>query len=311
MAPIVIRVSRLVNLNPTPVLIAVALSSNMSGSALLVGDPQAALVASAFNLAFTDFIFYMSNPSMFFVVTAAMIAAIATLPLYVHLPRLKFHVPSHKAEVKNKPYMYLVVAGLLIKIILLSLRKELGLSLTAAAAPSILPLIVIYGRSRIMKILRESIDTKLMIFLACVFYLVELVDIVSLTELAAKIIEEISGNILMATIVIILLSAVMSSIMDNVPFIAAMIPVIDRLSRSFNVDPVVVAWALLLGATIGGNITYIGASANYTAVRILEREGYNITFWGFTKIGLPFTIISLAVGSLLYYAFYLDELIVK
>ncbi len=310
LSPIVFSVSRILRVSPVPVLIAVAVSSNLSGSALLVGDPQAAIVASAFNLDFIDFVFYRGLPSMFFVVVGAMIAAIISLPLYTRVfkredtSRETSSMSSIEFGEFNKTYQTAVILGVIGKITLLALRKDLGLSLTEAAAPPILLLVVVFGKNKLRDIARAALDYRLLGFLASLFYLVGFIDNVSLTKSIAEAIEGVAGSLFGATILIIILSTIASSIMDNVPFIAAMIPVIRFIADGHGADPVVIAWALLLGATLGGNLTYIGAMANYTAIRLLEREGHSASFSDFAKIGVPFTIISLLVGSAIYYVTY-------
>ncbi len=350
LAPIVFRVSRLMGFDAKKALIAVALSSNLSGSALLVGDPQAAIVASAFNLDFLDFIYYAGRPSMFFVVVAGMTAAILLLPYYAglekqaktsrhafelhmyvysgaespsHLYSLRFRDPrlatsKYRRYVKQGEletgritvYEAAVVIAIAAKITLLALKNDLGLKLTEAAAPPILMLIPLFARSKakLADLVKKSIDYKLLVFLASLFYLVGFIDLVSLTRRIADALLYVTGSILQVTVALILVSAIASSIMDNVPFIAAMIPVIRVLSETHGADPVVVSWSMLLGATLGGNLTYVGAMANYTAVRLLERHGYRVTFKEFMRIGVPFTVIALLAGSLVYYASYLDML---
>ncbi len=312
LAPVVFKAARALGMNPVPVVIAVALSSNLSGSALLVGDPQAAIVASAYDLDFLDYIIYDGRPSMFFMVTAAMAAAILSLPLYVRVegraPGGGRADPDSIEGVKDRVYVAAALAALVGKAVLLSVRKELGLSLTEAAAPPVIALALVYWRRNPRALLRASLDPPLLTFLASVFFLVNYVDRVGLTRLAADAILRASESLAEAVAIIVIVSAIVSSIMDNVPFIAAMIPVINVISGVYLVDPVVLAWALLLGATLGGNMTYIGASANYTAVRELEKRGHRVTLAYFAAIGVPYTMVALGVGAAAYYAFYRDFL---
>ncbi|MEM4564180.1 MAG: citrate transporter, partial [Desulfurococcaceae archaeon] len=98
-----------------------------------------------------------------------------------------------------------------------------------------------------------------------------------------------------------------SSVIDNIPIITAMIPVVNAIAANYkNVEPVVLAWGLLIGATIGGNATYIGASSNYTAVRILEKHGEKVSFMDFLKIGGIYTLVSLIASTTLYYSLYYE-----
>ncbi len=315
LAPVIMRAARLLNVNPAPIIIAVALSSNLSGSALLVGDPQAALVASAYGLGFLDYIFYDGRPSMFFVVTAAMAVAIASLPLYVRLEKSSYggdsvnSVEGAVSGVRDKLYASAALLALAGKVVLLSLRKELGLSLTGAAAPPVLAVALVYGWRRPREVLKAGFDPPLLVFLVSIFFLVEYVEQTGLTNTIAYWISSLGFTLFGVTAIVIIVSALISSIMDNVPFIAAMIPVMTVLGQTYGVDPVVLSWALLLGATLGGGLTYIGAMPNYTAVRLLERSGYHVSFTYFSKIGVPYTLAALGTGALVYYVSYYDLLV--
>jgi len=100
------------------------------------------------------------------------------------------------------------------------------------------------------------------------------------------------------------ITALVSAFIDNVPYTTTMLPVVVLIANSLGVEPITIAWALLLGTTLGGNLTYIGASANVTAVRILEKHGYHASFWEFIKISLPFNTVSVVTGWILYEIFW-------
>ncbi len=311
LSPIVITTCRMASVSPVPTVIMMALSINIAGSALLIGDPQAAIVASRYGLGFFDFIYYLGKPSMFVIVLVGMLTAIVLSPTYVKLGGRPFSYSSTETESTkvDRRYVAAVVLALIAKIALLSLRKELGLSLTASAAAPTLVLIAFYGLRKWRKLLKAALDYRLLLFIALMFYLVGFLDKSSLTADIASAILMYGGNAIEASALLILLSALASSVIDNIPIIAAMIPVANTIATYMNVEPVVIAWGLLIGATIGGNATYIGASANYTAVRILEKHGEKADFTKFLKIGGTYTLVSLAASTALYYLLYHDLLL--
>lgn len=309
LSPIVITTCSMAGINPVSVVVMMALSVNIAGSALLVGDPQAAIVASRYNLGFFDFIYYLGKPSMFIIVLAGMLTAIFLSPAYAKPSRSSFShgfIETKSTEV-DKKYIAAVTSALIAKIALLSLRKELGLSLTASAAVPTLVLIAFYGLRKGRELFKAAFDYKLLLFIASMFYLVGFMDKSGLTADIANTILLYSGSAIATSALLILLSAIASSVIDNIPIITAMIPVVNAIAANYkNAEPVIFAWGLLIGATIGGNATYIGASSNYTAVRILEKHGEKVGFMDFLKIGGIYTLISLTASTTLYYLFYYE-----
>ncbi|MEM3162801.1 MAG: SLC13 family permease [Desulfurococcaceae archaeon] len=309
LSPIVITTCNMAGVNPVSVVVMMALSINIAGSALLVGDPQAAIVASRYSLGFFDFIYYLGRPSMFIIVLVGMLTAIILSPVYAKPSRSSFNynfAEINSAEVDRK-YAAAVTLALIAKIALLSLRKELGLSLTASAAAPTLVLITLYGLRKRRELLKAALDYRLLIFIALMFYLVGFMDKSGLTTDIANMILLYSGSAIETSALLILLSALASSVIDNIPIITAMIPVVNAIAANYkNVEPVVLAWSLLIGATIGGNATYIGASSNYTAVRILEKHGEKVSFMDFLKIGGIYTLVSLIASTTLYYSLYYE-----
>ncbi|MCS7128103.1 MAG: SLC13 family permease [Sulfolobales archaeon] len=310
LSPIVITTCRMAGVNSVPIVVMMALSVNIAGSALLVGDPQAAIIASRYNLGFFDFIYYLGKPSMLVIVLISMLTAITLSPTYAKLSRKLFNHSFTEIKLPrvNRKYVVAVVLALTAKIALLSLRKELGLSLTASAAAPTIVLIAFYGLRKWRELLKAALDYRLLLFIASMFYLVGFMDKSSLTTDIANIILLYSGSAIETSALLILFSALASSVIDNIPIITAMIPVVNAIANYRNVEPVVIAWGLLIGATIGGNATYIGASANYTAVRILEKHGENVSFMDFLKIGGIYALVSLIASTTLYYLFYYELL---
>ncbi|MCD6278483.1 MAG: hypothetical protein J7J11_02260 [Desulfurococcales archaeon] len=312
-APTALAVCSRLGIDSVPTLILIAVASNMAGSATLVGDPPAAITASYLNLGFGDFIVYDGRPSMFFMTLIPMIVAIGTIPIYVRIAgkalRLNNAPTAGTEEPVRKGYILAVVTALTAKVVLLTFRKELGLSLSASALPPAIALLLAYGRGRFTRIMKEGIDLRLLAFLASMFIMVGGLSESGAIALVAEWFSASAGGSLAATaMLIVLVSVLVSAFVDNVPYVAAMLPAVVIVANSLSggrTATISLAWALLIGATLGGNITYIGASANYAAVRILEGSGRRVTFARFVRIGLPFTAVSVGTALAMYYPLWL------
>jgi len=308
-APTALAVCNRLGIDPIPTLILVAVASNMAGSATLVGDPPAAITASYLNLGFGDFIVTYGRPSMFFMTLIPMFVAIATIPAYVKISRgVQKNIaanPSGSGQGLDVRYVAAVLAALAVKIALLTVRKELGLSLSACALPPAIALLLLYGRGKFLRVLKDGLDLKLLVFLASMFLMVGgLNESGAITLIANWFTSVAGGDLVLTALLIVFVSVAVSAFIDNVPYVAAMLPAISIVARELSGGQyltVTLAWALLIGATLGGNITYIGASANYVAVRILESKGRRVTFLRFIRIGLPFTLISVGTALAIYY----------
>ena len=313
-APITLRLALRMGLNPIPVLIGVALASNMSGSATMIGDPPAILTAGYFNLAFTDFIWYGWRPSMFFLTLIPMIIACLVLAFIVvreirRYTRVEVEMVPEEFDY-DKTFLLEAVLFLSVKIVLLSLRHVLGIPLSLAAAVGAGGLIVTRlihrDTASVKKALIDGFEWKLLLFLAGVFTLSGAFAKHGLAGMVANWILSVSPKDLFSiTSLLVWISVIISAVIDNVPYTATMLPVVAIISNNLGVEPITIAWALLLGLTLGGNLTYIGASANVTAVRILERKGYRVSFKDFIKISLPFNTVSVVTGWILYEIFWI------
>jgi len=320
-APIALRMAKSMNLNPIPVMIGVALASNMAGSATMIGDPPAIITAGYLNLVFTDFIWYNNKPSMFFFTLIPMIIACLVLALIAKrsLPQInKSYSTSNLNDegVKQTTIaidnVFLIEASifLTIKIILLSLRHVIHLPLSLIALISVGGLTVTRLIHRDYENVKHALvagfEWKLLLFLIGIFTLSGAFTKHGLANIVAKwIVNMGSGNIVIVTSLLVWLSVLISAFIDNVPYTTTMLPVVVLIASNLGVEPITIAWALLLGTTLGGNLTYIGASANVTAVRILEKRGYQVSFWDFIRMSIPFNTVSVITGWILYEIFWI------
>nr|WP_280097284.1 SLC13 family permease [Pyrolobus fumarii] len=311
-APVALKLAQRVGVDPVAVVVGVALSSDMAGSATMIGDPPAIITAGYLNLNFMDFIIYKGRPSMFFYTVAAMVAAcmvVATLAA-----RRATRAGGHSIKPNNegnavfavdRVFLLEVTVFVIAKIVLLSIRDQIHIPLTLAALVAVggitLTRILIHRDTRSVKEAISKHDIETPLFLAGVFVISGAFVETGLASQLANLLLSISGgDVRRLALLLIAVSVLASAVIYNTPYVAAMLPVVVELARNVGADPVMLAWALLIGATLGGTLTYIGAMGNYAAVRFLAARGYPVGFTKFASISVPFTLVSVLIGTILY-----------
>jgi Na+/H+ antiporter NhaD/arsenite permease-like protein len=299
-APIALSLAKKINLNPVKMMIAIAISSNLQGTATLIGDPPSMLLGGFAKMNFMDFFFYKGKPSIFFAVEIGAIFSFFVLFFF-------FRDQRHKAELipVEKVRSWIPTYFLIALIILLAGSSffDTGFSFVAGALCMIFAVIAVawekttYKRS-VVEVLK-SLDWDTTFFLVGVFVLVGAITETGWIETISETLSNLVGsNIFMGYTLLVFVSVVVSAFVDNVPFLAAMLPVAISMSERLGVDPSLFLFGLLIGASLGGNITPIGASANIVACGLLKKEGYHVTFREFAIIGLPFTFAAVTAAYL-------------
>ena len=306
-APIALRLAQQLGYDPVPVVIGAALAADMAGSATMIGDPPAIITAGYLGLRFTDFIFYKGKPSMFFYTLAAMVAA--SLVATAIAARRVSGFDGGGEERIDRVFLAEVTAFLTLKIILLSIRDEIRLPLTLIAAIAIGGItatrLLLHRDWRGVREAYSKHDYETPLFLAGVFLLSgAFVETGLAGRIARLLLEASQGSITRLEILLIAVSMIASAVIYNTPYVAAMLPVVVQLAHEAHADPVVLAWALLIGATLGGTLTYIGAMGNYAAVRFLSQRGYKVGYKRFAEVSIPFTLTSVLVGGGLYLLYF-------
>lgn len=299
MAPIALALARTLKLNPTTLLIAMAVSSNLQGAATLIGDPPSMLLAGAARMGFMDFIVYRGRPGIFFSVQVGALASLVVL--YFFFRRDNQPISLHARETVRSwvPTWLLLalVAGLACSSFFDPNFQWLAGTLCLVVAAIGLVWDIAVNRGPLIDRIK-GLDWDTTFFLMGVFVLVGSLTHTGWTDRIADMFAGMIGaNILLGYIFLIAVSVVISGFVDNVPFLAAMLPVVMRMAEQLGCDPTVLLFGLLLGASVGGNITPIGASANIVTIGILRREGFPVKFTEFMKIGLPFTIVAVAASA--------------
>jgi Na+/H+ antiporter NhaD/arsenite permease-like protein len=300
MAPVTLLVCDRLDINPVPLIIAEVLASNIGGVSTLIGDPPNIIIGSRANLSFNDFLLHLAPIALI-----GLVAFVATLPLLfrgtfsVHPDRVAEVMSLNEREAIRDPRL-LAKSG----VVMLVVFAAFVASSTTHIAPSVVALIgagvlvTISGVERVHYL--ATVEWETMLFFAGLFILVgSLVKTGVIAELA-RLAADVSGaSPLLATMLILVVSAVLSGLIDNIPYVATMTPVVADLAATIPEPGHAQAlwWALAIGAGFGGNMTAVGASANVVMLGIAAREGYAIRFWEFTRKGAVVTALTIAVAA--------------
>ncbi|MFH0912956.1 MAG: SLC13 family permease [Candidatus Omnitrophota bacterium] len=298
-APIAFEVARKLKTNPIPFLIGIAVSSNLQGCATMIGDSPSIILALSSGMNFIDFFWMKGRPGITFAVELGAIASFFVLYLLFK----KYKEPVVRIEeVKVKTW---VPTWLLVMMLL-----TLALSSFIKNKPvySIAFICLFYGiigliwhelRHRESLSLARDLDWHTFFFLIGIFILVgSLTHAGIIGDIAALITNFTKGNKFLAYTMIVWFSVLLSAFVDNIPYTVAMIPVAKIVAASLGVGPELFLFGLLIGTSLGGNITPIGASANIVAVGLLRKNNHPVKFSEFIKIGLPFAISAVSVAYL-------------
>ncbi len=304
--PVTIVIAEALKLNPIPFLIPEVLIANIGGTATLIGDPPNIMIGSATGLGFNDFLLNLSP-------IVVIIVAVSMLVLkYIFKHRLtsteetrkKIMAMNEGVAIKDKPVMVKSLFVLALTMVGFLLHQSLGYE-SATVALFGAGLLLLISKMDPEEILAE-VEWPTIFFFASLFILVGALEEVGVIELmATKLISVTGGNMVLTVLVVLWGSAIASAFLDNIPFVATMIPLIQNIGKISGMEVTPLWWALALGACLGGNGTMIGASANVIVGGLLEKHGYKLTFWDFMKIGFPIMILSITVASVYMYIVYL------
>jgi len=279
-----------------------AIGSNAGGAATMIGDPPNILIGSATDYSFIDFIVNLTPPVL--VITAASVGLIWLM--YKNKMKVsnedKAKLMSYNEGnlIKDKKLLYvsLIILGLMLAAF--SVQHLLHLGTATIAMTAGLVLMLLSDRKRVEHILAKDIDWVTIFFFMGLFMIIKSLEETGfIGKIADGIMAATGGEPRKTSIAVLWLSGIFSSVVDNVPFVAAMIPVLEQMGTVITapkaMDPV--WWSLALGTCLGGNGTLIGASANIVAVGIATRNGYRISFKDFTKIGLIFMFLAIIIST--------------
>lgn len=307
-APIALSISKKLKISPVPAIIAIAISSNLEGAATLVGDTTSIMLGGETGMTFVDFFVFDGKMGMFWIVQIAAIAATAYLLFMFRKDNQRIE-HSERTEVKDFFPSFLLIAmlALLIGVSFIKEKPDVTAGIICIGLMVVGMIYTIIRRKNFtgVKDTLKEIDFKTLLLLAGIFLIIGGLDSVGIIKDISDILVNASGgNVFALYSLLVWASVFISAFIDNIPYVATMLPVVTGIAASMNIDPFVLYLGLLSGATLGGNLTPIGASANITAVGILRKEGYEVKTGQFMKISVPFTLIAVAVGYGLVWAIY-------
>ena len=308
--PITFSITKQLNVDVKPFLIAQILSSNIGGTATLIGDPPNIMIGSAVGLQFMDFITNLSAICiLIFIVTIALLIVIYGKKLHTTDElRAKVMQLDEKSQIVEPRLLKKCLFALAVTISLFVLHGQLHLdTATAAMTGAGLLLLISFPQKEAMiaKVL-SKVEWLAIFFFAGLFILVgALVETGVIKMLAEEAIKITNGDLTATSMLILWMSAFASAFIDNIPFVATLIPLIQDMGQMgmTNLDPV--WWSLALGACLGGNGTLIGASANVVVASMAAQRGKPISFISFMKIALPMMTLSIAISSVYVWLRYL------
>lgn len=309
-APIALAVCKKQNMSPVFPIIAIAVSSNLQGAATLVGDTTSILLGGHLGMTFFDFFVFKGRPGIFWAVE---LGAALTLVILLWLFRKETAKLTLSDRTKVEDYVpSFLMGGVIVLLILASFIKApaggfwLGvynhrngiICMTLLVIGIVIDLIRRKNLDSLKLVLKEM-DYQTILLLASLFVVIQGITSAGVIDKLANALASIGGNslFLMYTI-IVFVSVLVSAFVDNIPYTLTMLPVVAGVASAMSVDQTVLCFGLLIGATLGGNITPIGASANITGIGILRKEGYEVKARDFMKISVPFTLTAVLSGYL-------------
>jgi len=307
-APVGLAICKKLKISPVAMIICIAVSSNLQGAATLVGDTTSIMLAGAAGMDFNDFFWMNGKLGIFFAVE---LGALATVPIMMFLFRKdKEPVSSDEKTVVTDYVPTIMMLGHVVLLVIASFfqnKPEItnGVICMVCGIINIVWEIYLSKGTDSMWHSLKAIDYDTMLLLAGLFCVISgITNVGIIDELATIIADAGKGNVFMLYTVIVFGSVAISAFIDNIPYVATMLPVLGSLSAVMSANPLLLYFGLLIGATLGGNLTPIGASANIAGVGMLRKEGYEVSFGDFMKIGVPFTFTAVVMGYLFIWFVY-------
>lgn len=295
--PMSIAIARMLKIDPVPFLMGQILASNVGGTATLIGDPPNIMIGSAAHLSFMDFLENTGFAVLFILVVLILLMKI------VYEKKIELGTVDTGAiekldpskSITNRALMKKGIIVLICVIVGFMFHDKLGIessviALTAAAV------MLIIGREDVNETIQDVEWTTILFFMSLFVVVGGLTETGIIKELASKIIDATNGHPMVTMLVLLWASALLSSILDNIPFVATLIPLILAMQAD-GIDVTSFWWAISLGACLGGNGTMIGASANVVLSDISTKHGYPITFKSYLKVGMPFMLLSIVIST--------------
>ena len=294
--PVTLFVTEQLRLNPLPFLIAEILASNIGGTATLIGDPPNILIGSAAGIDFTTFIAHMGPISLLILLAFLGLAWLMFRKELRARPMQAANLAALEAAelITNRPLLRkgaVVMGGVIVGFLVHGTLHIESATIALAGAT----LLLLWARTDPHHVIREVEWTTLFFFVGLFIVVEGLVQAGIIRAIAQAALRVVDGNCRLASMVLLWMSALVSGVVDNIPYTVTMIPLVESLGQAMPVEPL--WWSLALGACLGGNATLVGASANVVVASLAERSGHPIRFWTFLGYGVLTTFVSLLLAT--------------
>ena len=307
-APVGIAVCKKLKINPIGMILSIAVSSNLQGAATLVGDTTSIMLAAHAKMDFMSFFWMEGRPGMFFAVE---LGALATVPIMMFLFRKDKQPVRSDAHTEVRDFVPSVTLVLMVVLLIAASfipnKPETTNGLICIALALITMVLEALRDKNAKGVVGavKSVDFETLLLLTSLFCVIAGITNIGIIDDFAQWIVKVGGNSLFLLYTMIVWGSVLiSAFVDNIPYVATMLPVLSVVTARMGVEPYLLYFGLLCGATLGGNLTPVGASANITATGLLRKQGYEVKFKDVARIGIPFTLTAVLAGYLFIWVFW-------
>lgn len=307
-APIAMEIARKQKINPVGMIIAIAVSSNLQGAATLVGDTTSILLGGYAGMNFLDFFWFKGHPSIFWAVELGALLSAALLLILFRKENQEVKVDT-LTEVKDY-FPTVLMAAIVVLLIIASMIPGMPDMINGYICVGLLIIGLVYHMIKekkwaaAMDLIKE-IDYETLLLLFGLFIVIGGITEAGVVQAIADWFTSISnGSLFLIYTLLVWMSVLFSAFIDNIPYVATMLPVTQGIAAAMGVDPTILYFGLLSGATLGGNLTPIGASANITGIGILRKAGFEVKNSDFLKIGIPFTLAAIIPAYIYFWLIY-------
>ena len=301
-APVALAISKKLKISPVPSLIAISIFSNLEGAATLVGDTTSILLAGAAKMNFLDFFFYKGKIGLFFIIQIGTLFS-ALFLLYKFRKDRKRITSENKTIVKDKFPTYMLSLTI-ISLILASFIPNKPALTNGIICISfyLIGLCRDLIRDKDIRIIKNQlmiIDYQTLLLLTGLFIVIGGIKYMGVIDALSNVFYNSSSNIFVLYTILVFFSCIISAFIDNIPYVATMLPVVSALSIKLGIDPTILYYGLIIGATLGGNLTPVGASANIASIGILNKNGYKVSLKEYLSYSVPITLIAVLSGYII------------
>jgi len=307
-APVAMAIAKKLDIKPVGMIIAIAVSSNLQGAATLVGDTTSILLGGYAGMNFLDFFVYQGKPSIFWAVELG--AVLSCVILFFLFKKENGKITTGARTVVTDYVPTILLCSIVVLLIVASLLPGMPDRINGYICMGVMVIGILYHviknkdiKAALMPL--KEIDFNTIGLLFGLFIVIGGITEKGVVDAAAGIFTKLGGgNLFLIYTLIVWMSVLFSAFIDNIPYVATMLPVVQGIAASMSVDPTLLYFGLLSGATLGGNLTPIGASANITGIGILRKAGYEVKNSDFLKIGIPFTLAAVVPAYIYFWVLY-------